>query len=170
MTFTTLKDLQIEKEHVNENFPKEIVIQSNAIAEVATYLLSRKWTNILIVGDDNTIDAAGHKVNKSLINAEFNSHITMVEHDHLGDVIADEASIIQVMIDGKRTKAEVMLAVGGGTIHDIVRFTSHMIGIPFISVPTAPQLMVLALWEHRSFSEELRKRIKQRDQMPYLLI
>lgn len=140
MTFTTLKDLQIEKEHVNENFPKEIVIQSNAIAEVATYLLSRKWTNILIVGDDNTIDAAGHKVNKSLINAEFNSHITMVEHDHLGDVIADEASIIQVMIDGKRTKAEVMLAVGGGTIHDIVRFTSHMIGIPFISVPTAPSV------------------------------
>lgn len=138
MTLTTLKDLQ--KEFQNVNFPNEVLIQENAIDEVPNYLRTGKWFNILIVGDENTIKAAGSKLNHFLSNTRFNPYITKVEQDRQGDVIADEASIIQVMIDCKKHKTEVMLAVGGGTIHDIVRFASHMIGIPFVSIPTAPSV------------------------------
>nr|WP_245247140.1 MULTISPECIES: iron-containing alcohol dehydrogenase [unclassified Paenibacillus] len=35
---------------------------------------------------------------------------------------------------------DVIIAVGAGTIHDIVRFTGYKMNKPFISVPTAPSV------------------------------
>lgn len=49
---------------------------------------------------------------------------------------ADEVStarLLELMDDGM----EVLVAVGGGTVHDIVRFCSKQLELPFISVPTA---------------------------------
>jgi glycerol-1-phosphate dehydrogenase [NAD(P)+] len=55
-------------------------------------------------------------------------------------VLADEASLIQLILDIQRVHAEVVIAVGGGTIHDIVRYCAYTTQIPFISVPTAPSV------------------------------
>lgn len=49
---------------------------------------------------------------------------------------ADEVStakLTSLMEDG----IEILVAVGGGTVHDIVRFCAKKHGLPFISVPTA---------------------------------
>ncbi len=49
---------------------------------------------------------------------------------------ADEhstASLLERMEEG----IEVLVAVGGGTVHDIVRYSARQKGIPFVSVPTA---------------------------------
>lgn len=53
--------------------------------------------------------------------------------DHLH---ANEVSTAEVLrqLDGD---VEVLIAVGGGTIHDIVRYCAKQRGLPFVSVPTA---------------------------------
>lgn len=55
-------------------------------------------------------------------------------------MLADEASLIQLLLDIQRSKAELVFAVGAGTIHDIARFCAYTARIPFISVPTAPSV------------------------------
>ncbi|MCI4140216.1 iron-containing alcohol dehydrogenase, partial [Bacillus vallismortis] len=54
-----------------------------------------------------------------------------------GDVTADERSLIHEQIHTKKT-TELMIAVGSGTIHDIVRFAAFQRNLPCISYPTAP--------------------------------
>ncbi|KRE83838.1 hypothetical protein ASG89_12020 [Paenibacillus sp. Soil766] len=57
----------------------------------------------------------------------------------MGEVAADEQAIVQLMVDTSLTSKE-LIAVGSGTIHDIVRFVSHRTKRPFLSVPTAPSV------------------------------
>jgi glycerol-1-phosphate dehydrogenase [NAD(P)+] len=51
-------------------------------------------------------------------------------------VIADEYSVHQVLkaLDGRE---QTLIAVGSGTITDIVRFVCFQARLPFVSVPTA---------------------------------
>jgi glycerol-1-phosphate dehydrogenase [NAD(P)+] len=51
-------------------------------------------------------------------------------------VVANEASLVQAFIKTHKD-AEVLIAAGSGTLHDITRFCSDKTGKPFISVPTA---------------------------------
>lgn len=48
----------------------------------------------------------------------------------------DEKSLIQTPLETPKD-TDVLVAVGSGTLHDIVRFASNQRGIPFISFPTA---------------------------------
>ena len=49
---------------------------------------------------------------------------------------ADENSTAELMARMEEG-IEVLVAVGGGTVHDIVRYSAKQLGIPFVSVPTA---------------------------------
>ena len=49
---------------------------------------------------------------------------------------ADEASTAE-LLRRLEPDTEVLIAVGGGTVHDIVRFCARERGLPFVSVPTA---------------------------------
>ena len=55
------------------------------------------------------------------------------------EVVADERSLVQVLVDAA-PESDAYLAVGAGTITDIVRFVSDRNWRPFISVPTAPSV------------------------------
>ena len=52
------------------------------------------------------------------------------------EIIADEYYIMQVLVRATREE-RVYLAVGSGTLTDIVRFVSHRTKSSFISIPTA---------------------------------
>ncbi|WP_353625665.1 sn-glycerol-1-phosphate dehydrogenase [Bacillus sp. JCM 19041] len=56
-----------------------------------------------------------------------------------GDVIADEASLVDVLLKVEPS-TQLIVAVGSGTIHDIVRFVSGKTGKSFVSIPTAPSV------------------------------
>ena len=78
------------------------------------------------VYDEHTYEA------KNLLRPGAEEEIVL-SPDHLH---ANETSTGEVLrrLDGD---AEVLIAVGGGTIHDIVRYCAKQRGIPFVSVPTA---------------------------------
>ena len=49
---------------------------------------------------------------------------------------ANEVGVAEVM-DRLDDRAEVLVAVGSGTVHDITRYCAYLKGIPFVSCPTA---------------------------------
>ncbi|NOU98057.1 iron-containing alcohol dehydrogenase [Paenibacillus sp. LMG 31456] len=117
-----------------------IRIEAGAILEVASYLQGKHYRKVIIAADSITYEVAGNKLNEFVENASISVQVTIIKPDRQGDVIADEASLIQLIADIKQYAAEVVIAVGGGTLHDIVRYSAYISGIPFISVPTAPSV------------------------------
>ena len=49
---------------------------------------------------------------------------------------ANEVGVALVM-DQLSSEAEVLIAIGSGTVHDITRYCAYLKGIPFVSCPTA---------------------------------
>ncbi|CEE00318.1 Glycerol-1-phosphate dehydrogenase [NAD(P)+] [Caldibacillus thermoamylovorans] len=133
--YTDIKRLASQLKISNFSIP-EIRVEKNAILHIRELIKRKQWKNIVAVYDQNTYLAAGEKLIKFLMN-DFEEviGININENEH-GQVIANEESLVQVFIKTPND-ADVLIAVGSGTIHDIVRFVGHKMNIPFISVPTA---------------------------------
>ncbi|QYR20197.1 sn-glycerol-1-phosphate dehydrogenase [Paenibacillus sp. sptzw28] len=121
-------------------FPGRIVVEPGAIDQVAGYVGQSGYTQVIITADANTLQIAGQRLADELTSLGISADITVVKADRQGDVIADEASIIQVILDIQRTSADLVIAAGSGTLHDIARYAAYTTGLPFVSVPTAPSV------------------------------
>ncbi|WP_055107274.1 sn-glycerol-1-phosphate dehydrogenase [Paenibacillus ihumii] len=119
---------------------EKIVLEAEAIRKVAPFLMERSLHRPLIVADQNTSDAAGKALIESLQSQGLQGELCLLEPNAAGDVVADEQAVVQLLLEVKPGTTDGLIAVGAGTIHDIVRFVSHKTGIPFISVPTAPSV------------------------------
>ncbi|MDB4868393.1 MAG: sn-glycerol-phosphate dehydrogenase [Cohnella sp.] len=117
-----------------------VVLEAGAIKRVGPYLKDRTWRKIVVVADKNTYMAAGPALMDTLSEANLDVHLTVIQPDGQGDVIADETAVVQLLLDLKAHHANSVLALGTGTLHDIARFAAYTTGIPFISVPTAPSV------------------------------
>lgn len=124
-------------QHANLDEVDSVRIQAGALREVAGYLETKQWTVVVIVVDGNTYDAAGQSLERLLSKSAIQVQVTKLSSNQKGDVIADEPSLIQVILDIQQSRAKAVLAVGGGTIHDISRYAAYTTGIPFLSIPTA---------------------------------
>jgi len=126
----------------NNHYPlstDKFMIEKGALEGLCSFLQEKNYKNVLLVFDENTRQAAGERVEGLLGEAGISVRTSLVPKDEQGDVIADEVSIIHVQVDVVKD-TEVLIAVGAGTIHDITRFASYKMGLPFISVPTAPSV------------------------------
>lgn len=115
-------------------------IESGAIREVTPYLLEKNYRHVSVVSDSITYEIAGSTVIASMIEAGIHAHSTIIQPNPSGDVIADEVSLIQLLLDIRVHASEAVIAAGSGTLHDIARFAAYTTGIPFLSVPTAPSV------------------------------
>ncbi|WP_256762231.1 sn-glycerol-1-phosphate dehydrogenase [Cohnella sp. WQ 127256] len=117
-----------------------VVLESGAIQQVAPFLKEAGFNKITIAADAHTNAVLGLKLQGLIEEAGIAVQNTQISPDKQGDVIADEAALIQLILSLKATSAEAVVAVGSGTLHDISRFSAYAVGIPFISVPTAPSV------------------------------
>ncbi|MCA0756957.1 sn-glycerol-1-phosphate dehydrogenase [Paenibacillus sp. N4] len=117
-----------------------IAIRAGALDEIPSYLERKGYRGVVIALDARTYEAAGKRLHASLEHCGIVSSLSKIKPNAAGDVIADEASIIQLILDIQRSSAQAVIAVGGGTIHDIARYAAYTAGLPFLSVPTAPSV------------------------------
>ena len=89
--------------------------------------------------DHSTREAAGDALAQALTDLGVLWTACIIEPNGQGDVVADERSIVQTLI-ATGSDVEALVAVGSGTLHDIARFCSSKMRIPFVSVPTAPSV------------------------------
>ncbi len=105
----------------------EIIIESGAVKELSR--VTADYQHPVIVCDKNT-KAAAYPYMKDYLEtyevAEMQGD--SIHADNCFTAIADE------MIS---READLLIAVGAGTIHDLTRYTAYQRKIPFISVPTA---------------------------------
>lgn len=124
----------------NAEFPERMVVAAGALAEAARYAADKGWRSALLVADGNTFEAAGRKLADELAGRGVTTSVTLVKPNPAGDVVADEASVVQVLLDLQQKHPDVLMAVGSGTLHDITRYSAFTAGKPFVSVPTAPSV------------------------------
>lgn len=109
---------------------KEILIEERAILKIPEILKRENYgKNPVIICDENTYRAAGEQVCSLLPG----SHCIRLCPENLH---ANEIGV-QKVLDQLPDGADILLAVGSGTIHDLTRFVAHQKNIPFLSVPTA---------------------------------
>lgn len=121
-------------------FPNQIILQPGAVTAAVNFLAEALYKRILLVADADTFEAAGKRLYNDLAARRLATELTLVKPNLLGDVAADEASVVQVLLDVQRTGAEVIVVTGAGTLHDIARYAAFTSGIPFVSVPTVPSV------------------------------
>lgn len=113
---------------------------AGAARSIAAYLKKRGLKQVVIAADANTYKAAGEEVIRSLEAEGIIASLCLLKPNEQGDVAADELSVMELFLETAPVQSDALIAVGSGTIHDITRFVSHRMCIPFVSVPTAPSV------------------------------
>jgi glycerol-1-phosphate dehydrogenase [NAD(P)+] len=113
-----------------------VVIGMDAIPRLKQYCRETGRRRLLLVADSNTYRAVGETVESALrgIGCEVKTIVLTG-----GEVVADAPHVLRVLLASGGDDL-TFLAVGSGTITDIVRFVSHRTGSSFISIPSAPSV------------------------------
>ncbi|WP_206880985.1 sn-glycerol-1-phosphate dehydrogenase [Alicyclobacillus mali (ex Roth et al. 2021)] len=117
---------------------EHLEVGPGALANAAAWIQAR-YRRVVLVMDEHTRAAAGDALAQSLTHIGVLWTACLIEPNAQGDVVADERSIVQALI-AAGPDVEALVAVGSGTLHDIARFASYKMRIPFVSVPTAPSV------------------------------
>lgn len=116
-----------------------IIIEAGALGKAASYI-AKGFSSVMIVVDDNTYRVAGKQLERLLAEQQVETKTVFITPNHVGDVVADEQSLVELMLAAKQRQPDVLVAVGSGTIHDITRMVGYTLELPFISIPTAPSV------------------------------
>lgn len=112
---------------------KKIIMEENALSKINEVISSLgSYKNIVMICDDNTYEIAGKQV-ESIVNLK--QKIVLKSKG----LHANEHAVYTVentLFEG----ADLLIAVGSGTIHDTTRYVAYELGLQFISVPTAPSV------------------------------
>ncbi|RXZ01649.1 sn-glycerol-1-phosphate dehydrogenase [Fictibacillus sp. S7] len=122
--------------HHEINMKKILISDETVYREMAAFIKEQGFKKTVLVCDESTLKSAGNKVRETLESSGISVSLSLILPNHHGDVAADEKSLIQTLLETPKD-TDVLVAVGSGTLHDMVRFASHQRGIPFISFPTA---------------------------------
>lgn len=123
-------------DHPHRKVELFIEVRDGALESIASYLNQQNYKHVTLVEDEHTSAAAGKKVAELIREADLTVDVVRLPPNVVGDVIADETYIMKVLL-GVADQSQAVLAVGSGTIHDLVRFVCYKMNRPFLSVPTA---------------------------------
>ncbi|MFZ4452824.1 sn-glycerol-1-phosphate dehydrogenase [Salibacterium aidingense] len=115
---------------------EHIEIEKNSLSHIPMFIEEKQYRRVFLIVDHNTKTAAGEMLKELLNTGGIETEFILLPEDQHGQVKADEETVMEVFIQVP-SAAECLIAVGSGTIHDITRFVSGKMKIPFISVPTA---------------------------------
>lgn len=113
-----------------------IYIGNDALARLVDYCAAQNMHALTLVADQNTYAALGQAAEQELQAHGYEVRTILLRGD---EIVADERAIAQ-LLEHMDASERVFLAVGAGTITDLVRFVSHRARLPFISLPTAPSV------------------------------
>ena len=112
----------------------DIIIESGAISQLPDILKRPAYADkksLVMICDENTYEAAGKQVEELIPGLK--KIVLNPENLHANEHGVEAAKKGLDEVGG----ADLMIAVGSGTIHDITRYHAYEMKIPFFSVPTA---------------------------------
>ncbi len=112
-------------------------IGTSALVDLVDFCKDSKLTRFFLVADVNTYPVLGERVQHEMEASGIDVKPIILQDHH---VVADEATIVKVLIAAGDGDDRYFASVGSGTLTDITRFVSHRTRSHFISVPTAPSV------------------------------
>ncbi|HNX60092.1 MAG TPA: sn-glycerol-1-phosphate dehydrogenase, partial [Spirochaetota bacterium] len=106
----------------------------DGIVEVISPIIRKG--KIHLVADVNTYVAAGENIEKILTQSGFVTKKTVFDDFSL---VPDENAIVRLLTEIEDS-ADMVVAVGSGTINDLCRYISYRLRIPYCVVATAPSM------------------------------
>ncbi len=116
--------------------PPPFYLDEDVFNPLAEYCRLNGFTSFHLVADQNTYPILGREVEKCLRSPGSQVRLTILQGAPL---LAGGDAILQLFVQADPLP-QVFIAVGSGTITDVVRFTSYHLQRPFISFPTAPSV------------------------------
>lgn len=116
--------------------PEITDIGPGAAKRLAAFCASRRTGPLRLVADRGTWKAMGEEAERELRAAALATRATVFDEAYLA---ADARSVLRLLLDDD-PRERVYVAVGSGTITDIVRFACHRTGRDFVSLATAPSV------------------------------
>jgi glycerol-1-phosphate dehydrogenase [NAD(P)+] len=120
----------------SSRLPEIIDIGPGTVKRLAVFCASKSRAPLRIVADRNTWAAMGEEAERELRATGLATRATVFDEPYLA---ADSRSILRLLVDDDPAE-RLYLAVGSGTITDIVRFAAHRTGRDFVSLATAPSV------------------------------
>lgn len=117
----------------------EIRVAEGASLALLGLIRARGYTTLRVVADKSTLGAGGAAVGTVLDAAKdagIGLGFTVFDPDML---VAGAESVFRLMLD-LGTQRPLLIALGSGTITDIVRFVAHRADLDFVCLPTAPSV------------------------------
>ncbi len=113
-----------------------IVIEEGAADRLSAYIRDRGFSLVYTVSDANTFEAAGRLVSEKLDRAGI-AHRDYVLPD--SDLVPDEYAVGRILAHIPR-EADLVLAVGSGTLNDLCKLISSRVRLPYIIFASAPSM------------------------------
>lgn len=131
------KNIQCSCGKVHHAEIEDVIIENGAINHLPDLLEKYHFRKVFLIADNNTYNAAGKSLEKLLREKRFG--LTMHIFKRKGQLVPDENTVGEFLIHVNKD-ADVIIAVGSGTINDLSKFVSYKLGIPYLIVATAPSM------------------------------
>lgn len=116
-----------------------VEIKVDAIQGLGEYVRQRGWQRPTVVADPITHAVGFSQVAGSLSDVGLTPMSVVLGDNSQGPLVPDNSVLGRLLMETP-TDTDVMIALGSGSINDLVRYTAARLHLPFVSVPTAPSM------------------------------
>lgn len=117
---------------------ERLVMGQGVISELPEMVKGLEAKKVYMLSDNNTYKAAGETAKKLLEDAGF--QVKSVVLDSGEDILIPDEHAAGTMFLNLEPETDVLIAVGSGTLNDMVKYMSARTKIPYIVVCTAPSM------------------------------
>jgi len=129
----------VERIRVEASRGYDVIIESGILTSLGEYMkpliAGRRCT---VISDDTTHRLFGEAVKSSLCDASFSVAEYVLPHGEESKSAANLIAILEFLAEAGLTRADCVVALGGGVVGDITGFAAacFLRGIAFVQVPT----------------------------------
>lgn len=117
---------------------KALVIGEGVLERVAELFIEQfPDKSAIVVSDQYTCNIAGRKVKEALDRNQIKQQKPYIFND---ENLYAEYSFVEALVENLKTHDAIPVAVGAGTINDLVKLASHLTGRPYMCVATAASM------------------------------
>ncbi len=115
-----------------------VSVGPNALDYFGKYIADLGWSSLAIVADENTSEVGSTAV-RACLPKQIDAQWIILKQEREKILVPDENAVGRLLMD-LRPQCSGVVALGSGTIHDLVRYVSSRLGLPFVGIPTAPSM------------------------------
>ena len=130
------KEMHCSCGRVHSTDLKVIDIGRGALQRLPEMLRGLGFHKAYLAADVNTWEAAGHQAASILVSSDFAFESFVLQDPEL---VPDESAVGALLLHLPED-ADVILAIGTGTINDLCKYISRLKGLPYVILATAPSM------------------------------